>query len=56
MRAIACAKHSGITTISARHDIAMLMELFNHNKEKITLRYIGIDIEEKRAALSKWEF
>lgn len=38
------------------HDIAMLMELFNHNKEKITLRYIGIDIEEKRAALSKWEF
>lgn len=38
------------------HDIAMLMDLFNHSREKVTLMYIGIAIDEKRAALSKWEF
>ena len=38
------------------HDIAMLMELFNHSKENITLMYIGIAIDEKRKALAKWKY
>lgn len=38
------------------HDIAMLMDLFNHSSERITLRYIGIDSDAKRKALSKWKY
>ena len=38
------------------HDIAMLMDLFNHSKENITLIYIGIAIDEKRKALTKWKY
>ena len=37
-------------------DIAMLMDLFNHSKENITLMYIGIAIDEKRKALMKWKY
>lgn len=37
-------------------DIAMLMDLFNHSKESITLIYIGIAIDEKRRALTKWKY
>ncbi len=38
------------------HDIAMLMDLFNHTKESVTLFYIGIATDEKRKALSKWKY
>jgi Phage integrase family. len=38
------------------HDIGMLMDLFNHSKERITLMYIGIATDEKRQALSNFEF
>ena len=37
-------------------DIAMLMDLFNHTKESTTLIYIGIAIDEKRKALTKWKY
>lgn len=37
-------------------DIALLMDLFNHSKESITLRYIGIAIDEKRASMGKFEY
>lgn len=34
------------------HDIALLMDLFNHSSPKITLRYIGIGDDMKDEALS----
>ena len=38
------------------HDIALLMDIFNHSKERITLMYIGIAIDEKRASMGKFDF
>lgn len=37
-------------------DIATLMNLFNHSKEVITLRYIGIDQDRKDMAVRKLKF
>lgn len=33
------------------HDIVMLMKIFNHSNQSITLRYIGIEREEMRESL-----
>lgn len=37
------------------HDIVTLMKLFNHSKQAITLRYIGIEREEIRNSLRDFE-
>ncbi|MCU6798009.1 tyrosine-type recombinase/integrase [Paenibacillus sp. WQ 127069] len=35
--------------------IALLMEIFNHSKEEITLRYIGQNQDSKDRGLRRWE-
>lgn len=36
---------------SSEHNIALLMDIFNHSKESITLRYIGLTQENKDKAI-----
>ena len=33
------------------NDIRMLMEIFNHSSEAVTLRYIGVSNEEKKKSM-----
>lgn len=37
------------------HDTALLMDIFNHSSEKVTLRYIGVNQDMKDKAMSRFK-
>jgi integrase len=48
-------KTFGFHYYQATHDIALLMQLFNHSSQHITLRYIGLEQEAKDKAYAEIE-
>ena len=49
-----CAKPSAIGSIKQTKDVAMLQDILNHSTPQITLKYIGINKEEKDNVLDKF--
>lgn len=48
-------KTFGYAYYQKTHDIAKLMEIFNHSSEKITLRYIGVNEDQIKDSLKGFQ-